>query len=236
MGKKKGDGPRKRRTREHVLADLGVNHVERHMLRCGYAVERVQRDYGLDLFLWTFASSGEIEDGMIWIQVKATDRLEWLKNRQAIVIRVERAHLLYWLNAPLPVILIVYDGSGDLAYWVYVQRDLGGGKVFELRRAGTTFRVHVPVANLVNEEAIWQFARLRPSFSPRTREKSDGVHNRHVCGCTASAGATRFSAGIIASNGHRLQTSSVRHDIPVPNLPAWRQGRTGRPCHGPPHP
>jgi hypothetical protein len=28
--------PRKRRTREHVIADLAVNHVERHALLCGF--------------------------------------------------------------------------------------------------------------------------------------------------------------------------------------------------------
>jgi hypothetical protein len=38
---------RKRRTREHVIADLSVNHVERMVLRCGWTVERVRRDYGL---------------------------------------------------------------------------------------------------------------------------------------------------------------------------------------------
>ena len=30
----------KRRTREHVIADLSVNHVERLVLRSGWTVER----------------------------------------------------------------------------------------------------------------------------------------------------------------------------------------------------
>ncbi|MCI0381101.1 MAG: hypothetical protein L0215_26250 [Gemmataceae bacterium] len=46
--------PRKRRTREHVLADLSVNHLEKYALRCGYAVERISNDYGLDLAIFTF--------------------------------------------------------------------------------------------------------------------------------------------------------------------------------------
>jgi hypothetical protein len=32
--------PRKRRTREHVIADLGVNHLERHILLCGHTPRR----------------------------------------------------------------------------------------------------------------------------------------------------------------------------------------------------
>ena len=38
--------PRKRRTREHVIADLAVNHVERQALLCGFTIERVVHDYG----------------------------------------------------------------------------------------------------------------------------------------------------------------------------------------------
>jgi hypothetical protein len=35
----------KTRTREHVLADLSINHVERQVLLCGFSVDRVQHDY-----------------------------------------------------------------------------------------------------------------------------------------------------------------------------------------------
>ena len=38
--------PRKRRTREHVIADLSVNHVERIILEAGHAVQRPTSDYG----------------------------------------------------------------------------------------------------------------------------------------------------------------------------------------------
>ena len=40
LARKKTVSPRKRRTREHVIADLSVNHVERQALLCGYAIER----------------------------------------------------------------------------------------------------------------------------------------------------------------------------------------------------
>jgi hypothetical protein len=49
--------PRKKRTREHVLADLGANHVEKVALGRGYAVDRVWHDYGLDLALYTSISA-----------------------------------------------------------------------------------------------------------------------------------------------------------------------------------
>lgn len=67
--------PRKRRTREHIIADLSVNHVERQVLLCGYTVERHRHDYGLDLLMSTYDHNGEVENGEVRLQLKATDHL-----------------------------------------------------------------------------------------------------------------------------------------------------------------
>ncbi len=56
---------RKRRTREHVIADLSVNYVERQVLLCGFTVERRWHDYGFDLFMNTYDPNGEIECGEV---------------------------------------------------------------------------------------------------------------------------------------------------------------------------
>ncbi len=72
---------RKRRTREHMIADLSANHVERYALRCGFTVERIVHDYGIDLTLSTYSASGEIENGLVYIQLKATDRLRVRDNQ-----------------------------------------------------------------------------------------------------------------------------------------------------------
>src|SRR5262249_11030256 len=69
--------PRKRRTREHVIADLGVNFVERQALLCGYTVEKIVHDYGYDLLLFTFDAKGYVENGFVFLQVKATDSLQY---------------------------------------------------------------------------------------------------------------------------------------------------------------
>jgi hypothetical protein len=66
---------RKRRTREHVIADLSVNYVERFILRCGWTVERSRYDYGIDLYMQTYSANGEVESGWVRLQLKATDSL-----------------------------------------------------------------------------------------------------------------------------------------------------------------
>ena len=56
---------KKKRPREHIIADLSVNHVERYVFLCGYSVERVEYDYGFDLILFTYNINSEIENGQI---------------------------------------------------------------------------------------------------------------------------------------------------------------------------
>ncbi len=94
--------PRKRRTRAHVLADLSANHVEKIALGCGYAVDRVWHDYGLDLAVFTFDKRGYLESGVLWIQLKAT---------------------VY------PITLVMYDAANDRAYWLLVQSYFAFGQL-----------------------------------------------------------------------------------------------------------
>jgi hypothetical protein len=83
----------KTRTRQHVIADLAVNHLERHILRCGHTAERVRYDYGYDLIVSTFNEQGEVEVGAIYYQVKATDSLPLLKDGKSITWSVSRRDL-----------------------------------------------------------------------------------------------------------------------------------------------
>ena len=60
MSKKKV-APRKQRTREHVIADLSVHHVEGFVLAEGHTAQRLERDYGYDLVLSTYDADGYAE-------------------------------------------------------------------------------------------------------------------------------------------------------------------------------
>jgi hypothetical protein len=117
-------GQKKRRTRKHVLADLSVNHVERFIFQCGFSCERVEHDYGTDLLMFTFDANGEIENGHVQIQIKATDHPKYHNDAKSIACPVEMAHLWSWSGEPCPVILVRYDAVADKGYWLYVQREL----------------------------------------------------------------------------------------------------------------
>jgi len=68
-------------------------------------------DYGIDLALYTYNEEGEIENGAIYVQLKATDTLQTLRDQQTVVLDLERADLEYWLVEPMPVILVLYDAQ-----------------------------------------------------------------------------------------------------------------------------
>lgn len=152
---------RKRRTREHVIADLSVNYVERFILRCGWTVERSRYDYGIDLYMQTYNADGAVESGWVRFQVKATDSLRRSKVSTVILLRLEWRDLLSWLNEGEPILLILYDAREDKAYWLYVQEYFRQVQWAARAATATTVTVHIPADNVLDEAAIRLFARYR---------------------------------------------------------------------------
>ncbi len=161
MAKGRKSGGKKRRTREHIIADLAVNHVQRHVLLAGYTMQAMINDYGLDEIIRTFKGNGEVEPGLIWLQVKATDHPQARRGKAAIAVRLDCRDVVHWIKEPYPVILIVYDTGQDRAFWLHMQKALQEGGIFKLARTAGRIVVHVPVEQVVNEEAIRHFRRLK---------------------------------------------------------------------------
>jgi hypothetical protein len=160
---------RKRRTREHVIADLSVNHVERFVLRCGWTIQRTTHDYGIDLLMETFNQKGEPQNGRVLFQLKATDRLKLIDNGRAIAVRLDARDVSAWRDEPMPIILVMYDAQADAAYWLHVQGYFGGPRRRPSSRQGATATVRLPRAQMVDESAIRQFALLRDAVFARIR-------------------------------------------------------------------
>jgi hypothetical protein len=173
VARKRQASERKLRTREHILEDLSINFVERQIFLRGFAVNRLVTDYGLDLMMLTHTNAGEMENGHIMFQVKATDALQILKDGRSIAFRVEIADLRWWQGEPMPVILVLYDGQRDKAYWLYVQQYLNNNPVNLDSLAAKQDRVTVrfPMSNRLHPRAIEQFRRFRD----RLREQMKGA-------------------------------------------------------------
>jgi len=161
------DSPRKRRTREHVIADLSINHVERQVLIAGHTVERKFHDYGIDLTLSTYTQEGETEAGAMFIQVKATDHLKTVQQGQFVTIRIERVHLRSWLFELTPVVLIVYDATADRAFWLCAQTAFVGAQRFRIVQGSQWLTVRIPATQVLNSAAVDGFRSIRQAMLDR---------------------------------------------------------------------
>jgi hypothetical protein len=153
--------PRKKRPREHIIADLSVNFVERYIFLCGYSVERIEYDYGYDLQIFTYDENGEIENGQIYVQLKATNSLIKLVDNETVTFKLTRSDLELWLNEPMPCILIIYDAQAQEAYWLYLQSYFENLEKFDLQQVRDSIVVRVPKKNIINQEAIKKFATFK---------------------------------------------------------------------------
>lgn len=149
---------RKRRTRAHIIADLSVNHVEKHVLQCGWTVQRFNPDYGLDLMMTTFNRRGEIENGDVRLQIKATDSIKTAADGGAVSVRMEWRDMVYYLNEAMPVILVIYDAKSDRAWRVHLNKTLRGAGRAAITRSLT---IRIPMENSLNKHAIRRFRRFR---------------------------------------------------------------------------
>ena len=113
---------RKLRTRQHIIEDLGFNHVERQVLLAGYVAERqLQNDYGYDGIINTFTESGEAENGNIFFQLKSTDYMQALAHQEAFAFDLSKRDLELWLTNLHMVLLVLYDAQKEIAFYVDLQ-------------------------------------------------------------------------------------------------------------------
>jgi hypothetical protein len=140
---------------------MSANHVERHALLCGFSVERTVHDYGVDLTMSTYNDIGEIENGQIAFQLKATDRLRISRRGKAIPVRVRHADLQLWLADTMPIILVLYDARADKAYWLYIQAYFGAIEGFDLEGIGGTYTVYIPTGNVLDPDTPPRFKEFR---------------------------------------------------------------------------
>lgn len=161
--------PRKQRTRQHVIADLSVNHVERVALLEGCAFVRFDADYGYDLVLLTFDRDGYVENGVIFFQLKASESLQRVGENFAYDIDIRDYNS--WVADDFPVFLVLYDAGTGRAYWVHIQgffRDSG-----RRPQAGArTVRVHVPATQVFNRRGLRRVRRVRQSAPVRIMGES----------------------------------------------------------------
>jgi hypothetical protein len=160
-----------RRTRQHIIASLSRNYVERFILVKGHTAERRIDDYGYDLDVETYDEDGYIEGGLIRIQLKATDKLEARKRGDCVWVRVDARHYDLWIDEPMPVFLILYDAQERRAYWVHVQEYFAANASRKPKRGAKTLRVYIPLANELTEDTVDRMRTRKAEIWARDRRR-----------------------------------------------------------------
>jgi hypothetical protein len=159
-------GPRKRRTRQHVIADQSTNHVERFVIDEGHTAQRMEKDYGYDLLLFTYDEQGYSEPDFLSLQLKAA---EWLRAvGSAYVFDVDVRDYNLWMLERMPVILILFDASRRRAFWLSVQDYFDEDPARRPKKGAKTVRVRVPMRQVVNRRAIAKMRDLKWEARRRT--------------------------------------------------------------------
>jgi hypothetical protein len=151
---------RKKRTRAHVIAELSLNHVEYFILKGGFSVERIGTDYGYDLQMYTYDDHGEVENGTIYLQLKATDNIQKYEREKTFLYPFQTPHLRMWRKEPYPVIAILFDAGTERAYWIYVQAYLEAQKP-SIVPTQKTFSLPLEKSNLVNAKTVRKWRKYK---------------------------------------------------------------------------
>ncbi len=144
--------PRKRRTRQHVIADQSVNHVERYIIDEGHTAQRLEKDYGYDLLLFTFDEQGYAEPGLAFLQLKAAETLTQSGSDYVYDLDIRDYNL--WALGDLPVFLVLFDATRRRAYWLHVQPYFRADASRRPKKGAKSVRVRVPRRQTLGRRAV----------------------------------------------------------------------------------
>jgi Domain of unknown function (DUF4365) len=156
---KKNLGLRKQRTRQHLIADQSVNHVDRFIIEEGHTAQQFDRDYGYDLLLSTYDEGGYLEPGSIYLQLKAAEALKQVGSGYVFDVDIRDYNL--WTLERAPVILILFDASKRRAYWLHVQSFFREDMGRKPKKGAKTVRVRVPARQVVHCRAVAKWRELK---------------------------------------------------------------------------
>jgi hypothetical protein len=145
---------KKRRTRQHIIEDLGFNHMEKQVLLAGFVQRRYyHNDYGFDGCIDTFSEIGEIENLSIMFQLKSTDFISISNQKKACIFDLDKIDLELWLSELRPVILILFDAQNETAYFINLQEYFNQNKQV-LNNIRKFVRVYLPQTAIFNTNSI----------------------------------------------------------------------------------
>ena len=148
---------------------MSVNHVEYWALKCGYSVEIIKKDYGTDLLVFTYNENSEFENGVIEMQLKASDKPNYSTTNKFISYPVNLADLKNWASEIFPFIFVIYDATKEEAYWLHIQDYFKNGKMGNYRTKSCTVRINTK--QTINASAMQELRKLKNRIQSRLERR-----------------------------------------------------------------
>jgi len=102
--------------------------------------------------LQTFDEEGYAEEGLLYLQLKATDSMAPFERPRGFAFPVDMRHYHLWRRERMPVVLILYDAANRRAYWLHTQAYFDAHPVPKRGRRFLT--VHFPRKNVFGARTI----------------------------------------------------------------------------------
>jgi hypothetical protein len=154
---------RKRRTTEHVIAGMSLHHLAYLVVKAGFTLEATRADYGYDGAIITFDPNGEVENGLVYVQLKATNKIRVHNPSSSVLFRVTKKDLDLWGSEPFPVYLVLFDAQTELAYWLYLQKYLEANRIAVSAMKGKSLEVRIAMSQSLDLAAVgsWRSDKAR---------------------------------------------------------------------------
>lgn len=140
--------------------------------------EQSESDYGIDGHA-ELIREGEPTGQLLGIQIKTGGSYLSERNDTEIIFRTGAAHMDYWINHALPVIICLCDADNQTIYWQAVTKETA-------IPTGKGYKLHIPTKQILNTNSVQELAALlTPLVSPdrytifKTEDISHGLAKRY---------------------------------------------------------
>jgi hypothetical protein len=139
--------------------------VERFILEEGHTTQRLEKDYGYDLILYTYDEQGYVEPGLAYLQLKASEVLT--PSGSDYVFELDIRDFNLWMLERVPVFLVLFEASRRRGYWVFVQKYFLDDPVRQPKKGAKTVRLRVSTRQQVGCRAVRRMRQIKRKVADR---------------------------------------------------------------------
>lgn len=110
------------KVKQHRIQTDSEDQFEELIHSLEWEIDSHSKDYGEDYWIRIF-SEGIFTGDVFFVQLKGTDNIQQycLKGRKTLSYPIQVSKLQQWQRSVLPVILVLWDTTNRLGYWLHIQ-------------------------------------------------------------------------------------------------------------------